>query len=304
MPRKPSGPSAPGRTWKVGDLAERTGLTVRTLHHYDAVGLLKPSDRTDSAHGSGHRLYTTTDVARLQQILSLKQLGFGLEQIREYLARPDYDPRRVVRLQLERVRGQSGELKRLEVRLAALSEALDKAETVSADEFLTTIEEMTMIEKYYTPEQLESLQRRREEVGEEVIRQAPQQWAESAGRRPRGDGHGDRADRPQGGGTGPPLVRAGERLHRWRPRGFPVAQEDVPERGYDSRNGCGRDAAGHGVDRESSRGGRNRSPWVVSLLRTIRWRVSTGSPSNPCGAGALCVTKLIDAISAIPEQPG
>src|SRR5262249_46295045 len=127
------------------------------------------------------RLYTTVDVARLQQIVSLKQLGFALEQIRDYLARDDYDPRRVVRMHLERVRGQAAELKRLEDRLAALAGALGKAEVVSADEFLTTIEEMTMIEKYCTPEQLESLRRRREEAGEageEMIRQGPQRWAE------------------------------------------------------------------------------------------------------------------------------
>src|SRR5207253_6889404 len=94
-------------TWKVGELAARTGLTVRTLHHYDAIGLLSPSGRTGSNHGSGHRLYTAADVARLQQILSLKMLGFGLEQIREYLTRSNYDPRQVVRLHLERVRGQA-----------------------------------------------------------------------------------------------------------------------------------------------------------------------------------------------------
>ena len=57
---------------KVGDLARRTGLTVRTLHHYDEIGLLKPSLHTES----GHRLYTGRDVARLQQVLSLRQLGF------------------------------------------------------------------------------------------------------------------------------------------------------------------------------------------------------------------------------------
>ena len=208
MPRKPTGPSAPGRTWKVGELAERTGLTVRTLHHYDAVGLLKPSGRTESAHGSGHRLYTAADVARLQQILSLKHLGFGLELIREYLARPDYDPRLVVRLHLQRVRGQADELKRLEVRLAALSAALDQAEIVSADEFLTTIEEMTMIEKYYTPEQLESLQKRREEAGEageEVIRQGPQQWA---------DLHAD-VRAAIDAGIEPADPRAAELAHRW-----------------------------------------------------------------------------------------
>jgi DNA-binding transcriptional MerR regulator len=79
-------------TWKVGELAERTGLTIRTLHHYDAIGLLSSSCRTDSAHGAGHRLYTASDLARLHQILCLKQLGFSLEQIGEYLTRADYDP--------------------------------------------------------------------------------------------------------------------------------------------------------------------------------------------------------------------
>src|SRR5262249_20531665 len=181
MPQKPPQASAARRVWKVGELAERTGLTVRTLHHYEAVGLLSPSGRTDSAHGSGHRLYTDGAVARLQQILSLKMLGFSLDQVREYLARDDYDPRQVIRLHLERVRGQAAELKRLEDRLAALSDALDQAEIVSADEFLTTIEEMSMIEKYYTPEQLETLRQRREEAGEAgaaMIRQGPERWAE------------------------------------------------------------------------------------------------------------------------------
>jgi DNA-binding transcriptional MerR regulator len=170
------------RVWKVGELADRTGLTVRTLHHYDAIGLLRPSGRTGSNHGSGHRLYTATDVARLQQILSLRQLGFALEEIRTYLGRADYDPRQVVRLHLERVRGQAVELQRLADRLAGLAEALDQAEVVSADEFLTTIEEITMIEKYYAPEQLEQLKARRAEVGEERMQRAPQDWAELGAR--------------------------------------------------------------------------------------------------------------------------
>jgi len=178
MPRRTDDPTASARFWKVGELAERTGLTVRTLHHYDAMGLLSPSGRTDSAHGAGHRLYNAADLARLQQITSLKLLGFGLDQIRDYLARSDYDPRQVVRLHLDRVRAQAAELTRLEGRLTALADALDKAEAVSADAFLTTIEGMTMLDKYYTPEQLEFLNKRRGEIGEEAIQQAPNQWAE------------------------------------------------------------------------------------------------------------------------------
>ena len=92
----------PAEFWKVGELAARTGLTVRTLHHYDAIGLLCPSGRTESNHGSGHRLYTAADVKRLHQILCLKQLGFSLEQVQEYLTRDDYDPRQVIRMHLEK----------------------------------------------------------------------------------------------------------------------------------------------------------------------------------------------------------
>lgn len=178
MPRSFGDQKAPARFWKVGELAERTGLTVRTLHHYDAMGLLSPSGRTESTHGAGHRLYNAADLARLQQITSLKLLGFSLDQIRDYLARSDYDPRQVVRLHLDRIRSQAAELKRLEGRLTALADALDKAEIVSADEFLATIEGMTMLEKYYTPEQMEYLKRRGEEIGEEAMRQAPNQWAD------------------------------------------------------------------------------------------------------------------------------
>jgi DNA-binding transcriptional MerR regulator len=171
----------PHECWKVGELATRTGLTIRTLHHYDAIGLLSPSGRTESAHGSGHRLYTAADIARLHQIMCLKQLGFSLEQIREYMTRADYDPRQVIRLHLEEVRRKAAEMAELGTRLQGLAEILDRAEVASADTFLETIEVMTMIEKYYTPEQLEELKKRREEGGaamEETIKQGPQMWAD------------------------------------------------------------------------------------------------------------------------------
>jgi MerR family transcriptional regulator, thiopeptide resistance regulator len=55
----------------IGALAKRAGLTVRTLHHYDAIGLLSPSGRS----GGGYRLYAKADVMRLHQILALRQFG-------------------------------------------------------------------------------------------------------------------------------------------------------------------------------------------------------------------------------------
>ena len=79
--------------WSVGALAKATGLTVRTLHHYDDLGLLRPSERTHS----GHRRYTEDDLRRLYRIRVLRQLGLPLEEIDAALAEP-----RAVRDLLER----------------------------------------------------------------------------------------------------------------------------------------------------------------------------------------------------------
>lgn len=76
---------------KIGELAEQTGLSIRTLHYYDEIGLLSPSHRSDA----GHRLYASEDIVRLQQILSLRQLSFSLKEIRECLASPEFSLPRV-----------------------------------------------------------------------------------------------------------------------------------------------------------------------------------------------------------------
>src|SRR5258707_13337974 len=86
--------------WKVGELAKRTGVSVRALHHYDEIGLLSPSHRTSG----GHRLYTEVDVARLQQIRSLRELGLGLDDIAKSLSDPALTLRRVVELHVARLR--------------------------------------------------------------------------------------------------------------------------------------------------------------------------------------------------------
>lgn len=67
---------------KVGELASRTGLTVRTLHHYDTMGLLKPSARS----AAGYRLYNRDDIARLHAIQALRQVGMPLAEISGLLA--------------------------------------------------------------------------------------------------------------------------------------------------------------------------------------------------------------------------
>lgn len=159
---------------KVGELARQTGLTIRTLHHYDTIGLLKPSLYTDA----GYRLYTPADVARLQQVLSLRQLGFSLQEIRDCLHRQRYLPVEVIRFHITRLREQIEMQRGLCERLEALAAHFHTADAVPTEDLLRTIRGMTMLENYYTPEQLEYLEKRRQEVGEERMQQAPQDWAE------------------------------------------------------------------------------------------------------------------------------
>ena len=77
-------------SWTVGELARLAGVTVRTLHHYDRIGLVRPSERT----AAGYRSYDERDLDRLQQVLVYRELGFPLEEVATLLDDPDADPRR------------------------------------------------------------------------------------------------------------------------------------------------------------------------------------------------------------------
>ncbi|WP_413789329.1 MerR family transcriptional regulator [Paenibacillus tyrfis] len=88
------------RLWKVGELAKLTGLTIRTLRFYDQIGLFSPSAHSDS----GHRLYNEADLSRLQQILSLKELGLSLEEIKSVVTGGHFSPLEIVSLQITRLK--------------------------------------------------------------------------------------------------------------------------------------------------------------------------------------------------------
>lgn len=91
QPPQPPGPGRGGEgprrgtTMHIGAVAERTGLSQRTLRHYDEVGLLRPTGRSDG----GFRLYTSADVERLLLIRRMKPLGFSLEEMADLLASVD-----------------------------------------------------------------------------------------------------------------------------------------------------------------------------------------------------------------------
>jgi MerR family transcriptional regulator, thiopeptide resistance regulator len=159
---------------RVGELAQRTGLSVRALHYYDEIGLLSPPRHTESAY----RLYGEAEIARLQQIASLRQLGFALEEIREILTRPDTSVQQVIELHLARLNEQIALMEQLRARLEALTRGLEANGSLTVEALLATMEVMNRMEKYYTPEQLEMLKRRHQELGDEHIKEVEAEWPE------------------------------------------------------------------------------------------------------------------------------
>jgi len=109
------------RGWSVGEVARLASVTVRTLHHYDELGLLVPSGRTPS----GHRRYEPADLERLQRVLFYRELGFGLDEVALLIDGSDRDP-------LDQLRDQHRLLVERSERLHAMADAV--AATIRAHE--------------------------------------------------------------------------------------------------------------------------------------------------------------------------
>jgi DNA-binding transcriptional MerR regulator len=188
--------------YTVGSLAEATGLTVRTLHHWDEIGLLRPAERS----GAGHRRYSSEDVERLYRIVALRGLGLSLEEIGAALDRDGSDLRAAVSAHLKRVEDELAKLRDLRRRLRGILDAFDRLGEPSTDQLIETIEVMTMTDRYYTQEQLDQLAARREALGEEGIAKAQQDWAELIAA----------LDAEREAGTDPADPRVQELGARWR----------------------------------------------------------------------------------------
>jgi MerR family transcriptional regulator, thiopeptide resistance regulator len=156
------------KLWKIGELAQATGLTVRTLHHYDEIGLLVPSERTQA----GYRLYGEEDVRRLYEIRALRELGLPLSEIPAVL---DGDPKAVLERHLSRVEEELARGRRLQSLLQGI---LERADSASGLDYMEAIQAMTMLDKYYTPEQLDQLEQRRKELGDAAQEQYHRDWGE------------------------------------------------------------------------------------------------------------------------------
>jgi DNA-binding transcriptional MerR regulator len=168
------------RLYRASEFAAVAGVTVRTLHHYDRAGLLRPSARTRA----GYRLYGAPEFARLQQILTLKFIGLPLEEIGRLLERRALDLGETLRLQREAL---TEKRRQLDMALRAVEEA--ELAAVGGGEpdweaFRKIVEVITMqhdtewMKKYYTEEQLAELARR---GTPEVLERGQRAWQELIG---------------------------------------------------------------------------------------------------------------------------
>ncbi|CAM3498089.1 MULTISPECIES: MerR family transcriptional regulator [Paenibacillus] len=126
------------RHWKVGDLAKLAGLTVRTLRFYDQIGLFSPSAQTES----GHRLYNESDLSRLQQIISLKELGLSLEEIKSVLNDGQISPLEIINLQMARVKEQLKLQQMLLEQLQHVSKSIQGNAPLAVEDFTELLQVM------------------------------------------------------------------------------------------------------------------------------------------------------------------
>src|ERR1700733_10748645 len=145
------------RTWRIGEVATATGLTVRALHHYDQIGLGVPSARTSG----GHRLYTDADLAVLYQVTALRQLGLALDQIAVLLA-----GRAAGRQVIDEQLGQVDRQIRLAARpRGALRAARGAGAAGDGARFAEIIKLAGDLTDYLDAEQIEAMRRRMSDLG-------------------------------------------------------------------------------------------------------------------------------------------
>lgn len=131
-----------GETRRVGEVARAAGLTVRALHHYDQIGLLKPSSRS----GAGHRLYVDADLDRLYRICLLRRLGLSLAEVATALDDRRWELRPAMARHIAELDRRLEDAARLRGLLARLEAGLDGVRTPPVQDMLELLEAMTMTE--------------------------------------------------------------------------------------------------------------------------------------------------------------
>ncbi len=166
------------KTYTVGTFAEMAGVTVRTLHFYDEAGLLKPSRQM----GNQRRQYQQADLLRLQQILTLKRLGFSLQEIETLLDSPTYDVSQSLRIQRDAVAQQIGQLQSAYYALTRTLEAVESGQAIDWRQVTAIIQGLSDPDKnqwmvrYYREEDWDWLQDRAMTMTPEQVELGARAW--------------------------------------------------------------------------------------------------------------------------------
>jgi MerR family transcriptional regulator, thiopeptide resistance regulator len=138
---------------KIGELARRTGLTVRALHHYDDIGLLHPSGRSDA----GYRLYNAVDIERLHTIQALRHLGLSLDDIQKALAEHGKSLPNVIARQLEALDQDIEKALQLRSQLLLIQKRVASGVPPESGDWLTSLSLMATHSRYFSATELRML---------------------------------------------------------------------------------------------------------------------------------------------------
>ena len=167
--------------YRTAEFAKLTGVTVRTLQYYDRCGLLAPSQVTEA----GHRLYERSDLVRLQQVLTLKWMGFSLKAIKAILDDPTYDLQTSLAIQEAAIRNEVERLRTVADLIGRVQEQARQmtAETVDTEMIRAIIQQIVQtdpgrwIEEYFSEAARAGLQTRWLAYSPQQIAEVEQAWA-------------------------------------------------------------------------------------------------------------------------------
>ncbi len=115
---------------KVSEVARLAGVSIRTLHHYDEIGLVRPSGRS----AAGYRLYAQKDLEQLQQVLFFRELEFPLDEIRRIIGSPSFDVGAALRMQRQLLTERAIRIKALIAAVDAAIHSIKKGTTLTNEE--------------------------------------------------------------------------------------------------------------------------------------------------------------------------
>ena len=204
----------------IREFAKLTRVTVRTLHYYDQIGLLKPSFERPN----GYRVYTDADLLKLQQIVTLKFMGFSLDEIRRLLDSKGYEAVKSLKVQAEAVKDEIARLREASRAIEQVLVRLEKDGRIHKQKLIKIMEVIQMgedvkkgwHEKFFSEEDIKKFA----EVGKKYSPEAMDRLPEPLGGAHR-RGQEEYRARPrerEGPGPGPALDRAVQRGVRRSPR--------------------------------------------------------------------------------------